>query len=144
VSERALVNYEPYWQNGTGDPAPVEPQVWQHWENIEDGNWWSSRTACGLTAGAGGPPFYTLAQVDSAATDATVEFIQLGIGSWNPDWSVLADGMTFAGTTYDFEQAPEDEPDFRSCFDGGWKGEFRNQGQCVASFQANDNAAPHN
>jgi len=123
--------YEPYWQNGTGDPAPVEAEKWQHWENMENGNWWSSRTAGGLESGTGGPPFYTFEEVLDLQPDAVVEFIQLGIGSWNPDWTVLADGMTFAGATYDFDltQDPVEKID---CKDGGWEeAGFRNQGQCI-------------
>ena len=135
--------FEPYWQNDTGDPAPVEGQEWQHWENIENGNWWSSRTSGGLDAGFGGPPFYTLDDVLEEQPDATVEFIQLGIGSHNPDWNVLTDGMTFNGITYDFEPAPVEEADKAACKDGGWtdedlhEREFRNQGDCV-SFYASD------
>ena len=129
--------YEPYWQNGTGDAAPVVGQTWQQWTNIENGNWWSSRTACGLTAGYGGPPFYTLAEADSSASNVRVASIQLGIGTYNPDWVVLADGMTFAGTTYDFEPVPLTKD---SCKDGGWTNsalhgqEFVNQGDCVSFY----------
>lgn len=136
--------YEPYWQNGTGDPAPVLATQWQQWANMEDGNWWSSRTAGGLTAGSGGPPFYSIADVLSLQPDARVQAIVLGIGSYNPDWVVAADGMTFAGTTYNFEQAPTPVSAKDECFDGGWEttvdgngAGFVNQGDCV-SYVASD------
>lgn len=123
--------YEPYWQNGAGDPAPVTSGVWQHWENIEDGNWWSSSSAGGLQAGFGGAPFYTFDDVLALQPNAVVEFIQLGIGSYNADWTVLADGMTFAGTSYDFDLI-QDPVEKVECKDGGWEDAgFANQGQCI-------------
>lgn len=133
--------FEPYWQNGTGDGAPIVAGEWQLWENAEDGLWWSSNSVGGLTAGAGGPPLYTLAEADAALTNATVVYWQLGIGSYNPAWSVFADGLTVAGTTYDFEPAPSTKDD---CKQDGWQTitgpageEFRNQGDCVSFFASN-------
>jgi len=123
--------YEPYWQNGTGDAAPVVSGEWQYWENMENGNWWSSKTSGGLDAGLGGPPFYSLDEVLALQPDAVVQGIQLGIGSYNPDWSVLADGMTFAGTSYDFDLA-QDPANKMECKNGAWEEfGFSNQGQCI-------------
>ena len=131
--------YEPYWQNdGAPDDAPVEAGEWQTWADAQDGFWWSSSTVGGLNAGFGGPPFYTLADADAALTNATVAYWQLGIGSYNPDWSVYADAVTIAGETFDFEPAPSTKDD---CKQGGWETltgpggeEFRNQGDCVSFF----------
>jgi hypothetical protein len=62
--------YEPYW-NGV-----VVPATWQSWD-VDAGQFWSSRTtACGLVAGAGGPPLYSLAAVKTLCPNAVV----LGIG----------------------------------------------------------------
>jgi hypothetical protein len=137
--------YEPYWQNGTGDPAPVEAGLWQQWDLLDNGLFWSSRTASGLAAGAGGPPFYTLDDVIALGNDATVRAIALNVGSHNPDWTVLADGMTFGTfdgiTVFDFQPAPPAPADKAACKDGGWETitdsdgrEFRNQGDCVSYF----------
>lgn len=123
--------FEPYWQNGAGDPAPIVADEWQNWENMESGNWWSSRTSGGLTAGAGGPPFYSIADVLTLQPNAVVQGIQLGIGSYNPNWSVFADGMTFNDTTYDFDVIPNPETK-DDCKNGGWaEYGFTNQGQCI-------------
>ncbi len=44
------------------------------------------------------------------------------------------------------EPEPEPEPEPKDeCKDGGWEDQgFRNQGLCIASVQANENARPHN
>jgi hypothetical protein len=137
--------YEPYWQNGTGDPYPVTAGEWQEWDLLDDGLFWSSRSAGGLEAGAGGPPLYTLDDVLASDSSATVEAIALNIGTYNPGWTVLADGMTFGTfdgiTLYDFQPSPPAPADKDACKDGGWRTmtdtdgqEFRNQGDCVSYF----------
>lgn len=133
--------FEPYWQNGLGDAAPIVAGEWQEWANAENGAWWSSSTRGGLQAGFGGAPFYTLAEADAALTNATISYWQLGIGSFNPGWNVYADGVTIAGTSFDFEPAPVTKD---NCKQGGWQtatgpeGEaFRNQGDCVSFFASN-------
>ena len=139
--------YEPYWQNGTGDAAPVVAGVWQQWDLLDDGRFWSSQTAAGggLDAGQGGPPLYTVDDVAALGQGATVHAIALNVGTYNPDWTVLADGMTF-GTTdgitvFDFEPAAHAGDPGAACKDGGWEDmtddddrEFRNQGDCVSYF----------
>ncbi|MEA2586703.1 MAG: hypothetical protein QOF33_4788, partial [Thermomicrobiales bacterium] len=61
--------YEPYW-NGT-----VVPGTWQQWD-VGSGKMWSSSTfaegTCVVAAGAGGPPFYTLAQLQAMCPKAAV------------------------------------------------------------------------
>ena len=107
--------FEPYWQNGTGDPAPVVPNVWQNWTNMETtGRFWSSRTlnvgTCSLVNGAGGPPLYTIPEVIAMCPDATVVGIALNVGTFNVNYDVLADGVSFNGTTYNFELNPVFQP----------------------------------
>ncbi|HVM17571.1 MAG TPA: hypothetical protein VM290_08335 [Gaiellaceae bacterium] len=126
--------YEPYW-NGT-----VAPATWQQWD-VDAGRFWSSRTVadgtCVLAAGAGGPPFYTLEQVQAMCPDAVVLGIGVNVGSFNPGWTVAADGVTFNDTTYDFEVArrPRSKQD---CKNGGWATfndpAYRNQGDCVSDM----------
>jgi hypothetical protein len=138
--------YEPYWQNGTGDPFPVAAEEWQEWDLLDGGRFWSSRTAGGLTAGAGGPPLYTLDDVIAMDNGATVGAIALNVGTYNPGWTVLADGMTFGTfdgiTIHDFEPAPAaPDPAKDQCKAGGWEQmadeagrEFHNQGDCVSYY----------
>lgn len=121
--------YEPYW-NGA-----VVPATWQQWD-VDAGLFWSSKTTeCGLVAGAGGPPLYTLDAIVAACPDSVVGGIGVNIGSFNPGYTVATDGVTFNGTTYDFEvgRAPATKDD---CKDGGWMTfddpAFKNQGECVS------------
>jgi hypothetical protein len=124
--------YEPYW-NGV-----VVPATWQQWD-VDSGLFWSSRTVpeCGLVAGAGGPPLYTLEQVQTLCPDAVVLGIGVNVGTFNPGYTVAVDGVTFNDTTYDFEvgRAPTSKDD---CKDGGWATfddpAFKNQGDCVSFF----------
>jgi hypothetical protein len=126
--------YEPYW-NGV-----VVPATWQQWD-VDAGLFWSSRNLpeCGLVAGAGGPPLYTLAQVQAACPTAVVLGIGVNIGTFNPGYTVATDGVTFNETTYDFEvgRRPATKDD---CKDGGWQSfddpAFKNQGDCVSFANA--------
>lgn len=127
--------YEPY-QNGV-----VVPNVWQTWD-VDSGQFWSSRSftegTCAVVAGGGGAPFYTLTGLKSTCPDAVVVGFGVNIGSNNPGYNELADGVNFNGTTYDFEQyivATSKE----QCKNYGYKdvrdsegNTFRNQGQCVS------------
>jgi hypothetical protein len=135
--------YEPYW-NG----APVAG-TWQQWD-VSSGLFWSSKTVvCGtstLIAGAGGPPLYTLAQVQAMFPNATVAGIGVNIGTYNPNYDVAVDGVQFNDTTYNFElgtrPTTKDE-----CKNGGWQSfndpAFKNQGDCV-SYVATHGKNPGN
>jgi hypothetical protein len=127
--------FEPY-QNGV-----VVNGVWQHWD-VDEGLFWSSRTVldCGLVAGAGGPPMYTLDQVKTMCPNAVVVGIGVNIGTNNPGYTVATDGVQFNDTIYDFEvgRRPSSKDE---CKDGGWMTfndpAFKNQGQCIK--YANEN-----
>ena len=92
--------YEPYW-NGT-----VVGGVWQQW-NVAAGRFWSSQSysneTCSVTAGAGGAPFYNLADLQAACPRAVVIGFGVGVGTYNPGYVVETDLVNFNGTTYDFE-----------------------------------------
>ena len=129
--------YEPYW-NGV-----VVAGQWQSWD-VDAGQFWSSRAAvdgtCVLAPGAGGPPLYTLAQVQAMCPNAVVVGIGVNIGSNNPNYYVGADGVQFNETIYDFEvgRRPSSKDD---CKNGGWQTfndpAFNNQGDCVSWFNQN-------
>jgi hypothetical protein len=124
--------FEPY-QNGV-----VIPGEWQSWD-VAAGLMWSSRTvSCPtgtVTAGGGGAPFYTLADLQAAFPDAEVIGFGVNIGTFNPAYDVETDLVRFNETIYDFELVhaatnPED------CKKGGWSTfspPYRNQGQCVSA-----------
>lgn len=126
--------YEPYW-NGV-----VTPGVWQTWD-VDAGLLWSSRSftggTCTVTAGAGGPPFYTLAGLQATCPNAVVLGFGVNVGTYNPGYDVETDLVTFNGTTYNFQAA--NEPSGKNaCKNGGWQNltddegdAFKNQGQCI-------------
>jgi hypothetical protein len=135
--------FEPYQANRVPNNAVI-PGMWQFWD-VDAGKFWSSRNytngACTVTAGAGGPPFYTLAGLSSVCPNAVAVGFGVNIGTFNPSYDVYTDLVTFNGTTYDFEvhSAPSDK---EQCKNGGWAtfnpdrpaGPFKNQGDCVQSF----------
>ena len=93
--------YEPYWNNGGSAPS-----AWTQWQiTPTTGEFWSSKTTCGgtLVAGAGGAPFYTLAQVLAAYPNATLSGLGVNVGTFNPGYDVAVDGVSLNDTVYDFE-----------------------------------------
>ncbi len=102
--------FEPYWADGTGGPEPVQQGVWQHWDVAAIGNLWSSSTrnaggSCMTTAGAGGPPFYSLAWIKANCPNAVVVNFSTYVGSYNPSFDVLVDLFNFNGTAFNMEAA---------------------------------------
>jgi hypothetical protein len=95
--------YEPY----NNFPSPIVNGAWQQWD-VDTGSFWSSRTfngvgSCSVSNGAGGPPFYTLAQLKTNCPNAIVTGFGVNIGSNNPSYNVETDLVNFNGTEYDFE-----------------------------------------
>jgi len=127
--------YEPYW-NGV-----VANSVWQQWD-VDAGQFWSSRSvpSCGLVAGGGGPPLYTLNDVKTLCPNAVVVGIGVNVGTFNPDYTVAADGVQFNDTIYNFElgRRPSSKDD---CKNGGWMTfndpAFKNQGDCISYVKKN-------
>lgn len=127
--------FEPY-ENGA-----VAPLTWQTWD-VDGGLFWSSRSytdgSCTVVAGAGGPPFYTLAGLNAVCPNAVAVGFGVNVGSNNPSYNVFADMVSFNGTTYNFELfevATNGDP----CKNGGWMtlkrsngSTFKNQGDCVS------------
>jgi hypothetical protein len=127
--------YEPYW-NGA-----VTPGAWQYWD-VDAGQFWSSRSytngSCGVTAGGGGAPFYTLSGLSAACPSAVAVGFGVNIGSGNPGYNVYADYVNFNGTTYNFELY-EVATTQEQCKNGGFNNvkradgsSFKNQGDCVS------------
>lgn len=134
--------YEPYWNGAVTNGA------WQTWDVLA-GQVWSSRTvsaggACTVTAGAGGPPLYSLKALQAACPNAVVLGFGVNVGTYNPSYNVETDLVDFNGTTYDFQTAPSATGD---CKNGGWQQftspKFKNQGDCV-SFVATGGKNPAN
>jgi hypothetical protein len=127
--------FEPY-ENGGG----VVPGTWQSWD-VDAGQMWSSRTViCGtntITAGAGGPPFYELGDIEAACPNAVVIGIGVNVGSFNPSYDTEADLVSLNGTAYDFEPYAV-ATDSDGCKKDGWQtlssadgSSFKNQGDCI-------------
>jgi hypothetical protein len=95
TNDRTTLVYEPYW-NGT------VTSDWQEWD-VDNGQFWSSKTVGGFVAGFGGAPFYTLAGVKASYPNAIVTVVGVNVGSYNPDFNVEADAFRFNGVVYDFE-----------------------------------------
>jgi hypothetical protein len=104
--------FEPYWNDSATDQdhpsnpsQPLTPDTWQPWD-ATGGNWWSSKNfSCSgleLTNGAGGPPFYTPAQVATGCPGATVVAIGVNVGSFNPNYIVASDGIHISFLDDDF------------------------------------------
>lgn len=126
--------YEPY-QNGGVQPG------WAYYD-VDAGQMWSSRSfssgSCSISAGFGGAPFYTLAGLQAACPDAVVIGIGANVGSFNPGYTTLVDGVTFNGTEYDFELDLPTPASAGDCKKGGWQSLYRadgstfnNQGDCI-------------
>jgi hypothetical protein len=134
----ATLVYEPYWNGGVVNGA------WQFWD-VDAGQFWSSKTVTcsngGVVNGAGGPPLYTLSNINAMCPNAVVVGFGVNVGSNNPSYNVYTDLLTFNDTTYDFEvnSAPTDKD---QCKNGGWAtfnpnraaGPFKNQGDCIQYF----------
>lgn len=134
--------FEPYQNNGSAPPSPVViPNVWQQWD-VDAGRFWSSKTvnaggACVVVAGFGGPPFYSLSQLQTNCPNAVAVGFGVNIGSNNPSYDVYTDLVNFNGTTYDFEPYLV-ATDKEQCKNGGFNdvrrndgSTFRNQGDCI-------------
>lgn len=132
--------FEPY-QSGLA-VTTVTPEVWQSWD-VDAGQMWSSKpVTCGsesVSAGAGGAPFYTLADLQTRFPNAVATGFGVNIGSYNPSYDVQSDLVQFNETIYDFEvHSTPTGPD--DCKKGGWStfnpptGPYKNQGQCVSAF----------
>ena len=130
--------FEPY-QNGA-----VVPGTWQSWD-VAAGQLWSSRSftdsgACTVVSGAGGAPFYTLAELQAACPNAVVAGFGVNVGTFNPSYDVETDLVDFNGTIYDFElnNVATSKDD---CKNGGYHNvtradgsAFNNQGDCIQYF----------
>lgn len=123
--------------------------VWQKWD-VDSGRFWANDSVPPIVViGAGNEPFYTLAELKAAYPYAIVHSFGVYAGTFNPDYNVgdtkknlnlEADGVTFNGTTYDFEAAPTLATSTDECKDGGWmtfQSAYKNQGQCVSSLVGN-------
>jgi hypothetical protein len=140
--------YEPYQQTSADT---VASGLWQKWD-VSGGQFWSTRsytdstnTSCTTTAGGGGQPFYTLADLNSVCPNAQVVGFGVNVGSNNPSYVIEVDQVVFNQYTYDFQlfNSPTSQTD---CKDAGWQSltdnsgnSFKNQGQCVSYLNTGKN-----
>ena len=132
--------YEPYQSSGR-TPAVG---TWEYWD-VDQGLFWSTRSfGTDIVGAAGGPATYTLDYIKAKAPNAVVLGIGANIGTYNPGWTVLVDGLEFNDATYDFDPRVFSKDD---CKSGGWatnfaSGKFINQGDCVSYFASGGRTHP--
>lgn len=135
--------YEPYY-NAT---LTTEWQTWNITQNT--GYWWSNNGFTysgkgGVSAGSNATNF-TLSDVVAQYSSAQVDEFGLGTGTDNPSWVVQADALTINDTTYNFESGALSPvaTNKEQCKNGGhlnFQAAYKNQGQCVAAVQSNENS----
>ena len=95
----ATLVYEPIYQ--TGGAAAVHNDEWQKWTADGSSIWWSTKVMPGVTNAF--TSYVSLADIQAANPDATVTDVRLNQGSGNAGLVSGVDGLTFNGTTYNFE-----------------------------------------
>lgn len=99
-SDKFYVLYETYY-NGSN----IANQ-WQTWDiDNNNGKFWSSHAVGVLGSNSGGSytKNFTLNDLKAAYPNAKVFEYGLNMGTYNPDWRSLVDGLDFNSTVYDFE-----------------------------------------
>lgn len=127
----------------------VAHDTWQKWD-VDQGRFWANDSVPPLVViGAGNEPFYTLNELKAYYPSAIVHSFGVYAGTFDPDYNVgtskqnlnlETDGITFNGSTYDFEAAPTLATSKDQCKDGGWvtfQNAYKNQGECVSSIVSN-------
>lgn len=138
---RGRLVFEPYFEPSLG---PVQKLVWQTWDTLH-GKWWLSS--------AGNPDRFPSTVCSQSAPCTVSELVghypNIGVRDvlFDPNvilkagggWAIFSgnvDALTIGitgsvPTTYNFERGPKDKA---ACFNGGWVGFAKNQGQCVSHF----------
>lgn len=133
--------FEPYWNP---DQGAVTKGVWQTW-NAQAGKWWLSSSNS-----RDGNVFSNYCNADVPCTFAQLlqYFPNMGIldvpeapntllkagsywGAFKGNVDQLVIGISGADTVYNFEPGPTTK---EACYNNGWVGFFKNQGQCVSHF----------
>ena len=87
----------PYQNPAWRDVAPVTDDAVKH-ENIQDGQWWSTRTIVGSVKGV--PT--SLDAIVEANPNATVEHYGVSVGTGSSASNVFVDAVKFNGCTTNF------------------------------------------
>ncbi len=125
----------------------IVPNQWMNWDAAE-GVFWSSNADSALAKynDIGGYNMYSLSDVYKQYPEAQIVGLAVNVGTYNPDYRILVDGVQLNGKVYNFEKALS-ATSKNACKSDGWRNtvsasgkEFKNQGQCVASVEANANA----
>ncbi len=97
--------FEPIYQSAT--QGQLTDDIWQNWDAGNDSIWWSSNPIPGAP---NRDTFVSLATIKTNNPDAIVSYYGFNQGSGNSGITSRVDGLTFQGTTFDFEQAPAPAP----------------------------------
>ena len=132
--------FEPYQAPGN----VVAAGVWQTWNTLA-GKWWLTQ-----------PGLFPLVPCSQSTpckiSDLTSHYKNIGIrdvpgqpntilkagGGWSNfdgNTDALTVGIGGSTTIYNFELGPTNKDE---CKNGGWEGIYKNQGQCVSSFQSSN------
>lgn len=102
--------YEPYWNTSTGAGLSGKPSgsttVW----DVDGGVFWSSTTfgtaPNEVTAGSGGPPFYTLTQIKGMFPAAVVTGYGINLGTYNQNVAARVNDVRFGCVKHEWLPAP--------------------------------------
>lgn len=145
ASGQSFLIYEPYLQQPSRSSGVTGQFAFQDVAN--GGLLYSNREVqCeGGVVSRGAPgdgPFYTSNQIKTLCPNAVVTDFGVFIGTFNVNYDVEVDLLNFDGTIFDFEPSGNDSrpKNAEDCKKGGFRTNFnppfRNQGQCVSSFNS--------
>lgn len=103
------VVYEPYYnynaENSANSQSSVIANTWQTWNaTLTEGKFWANGGFLGATPNGGAyATNFTMQDVLTAHPDAKIVGMSLGLGTWNPGWTIHVDNLLVNGTTYGFE-----------------------------------------
>lgn len=109
VGDVTEIVYEPYYnfnaENSANTQTSILPATWQTWNITQAaGKFWANGGFLGSTPNGGAyATNFTIAQVLGAHPSAKVVGISMGLGTWNPGWTILVDNLVVNGDLLGFE-----------------------------------------
>lgn len=102
--------YEPTWNTPAGSGIAGAPSGATTTWDVDKGSFWSSKAYgladSGFVAGAGGPPFYTLAKVQQMFPDARILGYGINLGTYNRNVIARVNEVQFGCVRHEWLPAP--------------------------------------